>query len=107
TFCRWYGVELSGQNGRQLYIPRGFAHGFQTLTEDVRVNYLISEPYAAGAASGVRYDDPRFGIAWPLPVTTISEKDLRWPSFLPGSLEVTANHMPSNPESVNHERDSS
>src|SRR5215831_10633675 len=84
TFRRWYGAELSDQNGRQFYIPRGFAHGFQTLTDDVQVNYLISEPYAPDAASGVRYDDPSFEIAWPLPVTTISEKDLHWPSFLPG-----------------------
>ena len=84
TFRRWYGVELSDQNGRQFYIPHGFAHGFQTLTDNVQVNYLISEPYAPDAASGVRYDDPSFEIAWPLPVTTISEKDLLWPNFAPG-----------------------
>jgi dTDP-4-dehydrorhamnose 3,5-epimerase len=84
TFRRWYGVELSDQSGRQFYIPHGFAHGFQTLTDNVQVNYLISEPYAPDAASGVRYDDPSFEIAWPLPVTTISEKDLLWPNFVPG-----------------------
>jgi dTDP-4-dehydrorhamnose 3,5-epimerase len=81
TFRQWRGYELTADNGLQLYIPKGFAHGFQTLSDDTRVNYLISEVYAPAAASGVRYDDPAFGIAWPLPVTTISDKDLGWPSF--------------------------
>ena len=81
TFRLWHGVELADQSGRQLYIPRGFAHGFQTLTDKVHVNYLISEPYAPNAAGGVRYDDPSFEINWPLPVAIISEKDLHWPDF--------------------------
>jgi dTDP-4-dehydrorhamnose 3,5-epimerase len=81
TFRRWQGFELTADNGLQLYIPKGFAHGFQTLTDDARINYLISEIYAPAAASGVRHDDPAFGIKWPLPVTTISDKDLRWPDF--------------------------
>lgn len=81
TFRRWQGFELTADNGLQLYIPKGFAHGFQTLTEDARINYLISEIYAPEAASGVRHDDPAFSIKWPLPVTSISEKDLRWPDF--------------------------
>ena len=76
TYRRWQGFELSDANGRQLYIPKGFAHGFQTLSDDVEVNYLISEPYVPEAASGIRHDDPSFAIAWPLPVTEISEKDL-------------------------------
>ena len=81
TFRQWRGFELSDGNGLQLYVPKGFAHGFQTLSDDVRVNYLISEIYAPDAASGVRYDDPAFRIAWPLPVTAISEKDQLWPTF--------------------------
>jgi dTDP-4-dehydrorhamnose 3,5-epimerase len=81
TFRRWQGFELSGNNGLQLYIPKGFAHGFQTLGDDTRVNYLISELHAPAAASGVRYDDPAFAVTWPLPVTAISDKDLRWPDF--------------------------
>ncbi|KIZ47620.1 MULTISPECIES: dTDP-4-dehydrorhamnose 3,5-epimerase [Rhodopseudomonas] len=81
TFRRWLGFELSADNGLQLYIPRGFAHGFQTLSDDARVNYLISDFYAPDAASGVRHDDPAFGIDWPLPVTTINDKDRRWPDF--------------------------
>jgi dTDP-4-dehydrorhamnose 3,5-epimerase len=81
TFCGWKGFELSGENGRQLYIPKGFAHGFQTLSDDVEVSYLISERYAPQAARGIRYDDPRFAINWPLPVTQIADRDLHWPIF--------------------------
>ncbi len=81
TFRQWRGFELSADNGLQLYIPKGFAHGFQTLSDDTRVNYLISEFYAPAAASGVRYNDPAFDVAWPLPVTTIAVKDLQWPDF--------------------------
>jgi len=81
TYCRWQAFELSGSNHRQLYIPKGFAHGFQTLSDDVVVNYLISEPYVPGAAGGIRHDDSVFNIAWPLPVSAISEKDRRWPDF--------------------------
>lgn len=81
TFRQSRGFELSGENGLQLYIPKGFAHGFQTLADDTRVNYLISEFYAPAAASGVRYNDPAFDVRWPLPVTMIAEKDLQWPDF--------------------------
>ncbi len=59
----------------------GFAHGFQTLRDDVEVNYLISTPYAPELARGIRHDDPAFDIRWPLAVTEISEKDLGWPAF--------------------------
>ena len=83
TFCQWCGFELSADNLAQLYIPKGFAHGFQTLSDNAQVNYLISAFYAPDAASGVRHDDPAFGIAWPLPVSAISERDLRWPEFRP------------------------
>lgn len=81
TYRRWQEFELSSANGRQLYIPKGFAHGFQTLSDDVEVSYLISTPYAPELATGIRHDDPAFGITWPLAVTEISEKDLRWPDF--------------------------
>jgi dTDP-4-dehydrorhamnose 3,5-epimerase len=79
TFRQWRGFELSAENQDQLYIPKGFAHGFQTLSDNAQVNYLISEFHAPDLASGVRYDDPAFGIVWPLPVSVISEKDLLWP----------------------------
>ena len=83
TFCRWEAFELSADNRRQLYVPKGFAHGFQSLVDNVEVAYLISEYYAPDAASGVRYDDPAFGIAWPLPITTMSAKDRSWADFKP------------------------
>jgi dTDP-4-dehydrorhamnose 3,5-epimerase len=81
TYRNWQQFELSGMNGHQLYIPKGFAHGFQTLSDDVEVSYLISEPYDPRSACGICHDDPTFGIAWPLPLTEISEKDLHWPDF--------------------------
>ena len=82
TFCRWQGFELTDQNGRQLYIPQGFAHGFETLTDNVEVNYLISEPYMPEFASGIRHNDPTFNIAWPIAVEVMSEKDQQWPNFI-------------------------
>jgi dTDP-4-dehydrorhamnose 3,5-epimerase len=81
TYRRWQGFDLSDVDGRQLYIPKGFAHGFQTLSDGVEVNYLMSEPYDSKAAWGIRFDDPSFSIAWPLTVTEISAKDLSWPDF--------------------------
>jgi dTDP-4-dehydrorhamnose 3,5-epimerase len=81
TFRQSRGFELSGENGLQLYIPTGFAHGFQTLQDDTRVNYLISEFHVSGAADGIRYNEPAFDVKWPQPVTTIAEKDLLWPDF--------------------------
>jgi len=85
TYRRWEGFELSESNGCQLYIPKGFAHGFQTLSEGVEVGYLISERYVAEAACGIRHDDPSFAIRWPLPVSEISPKDSQWPDFLGAS----------------------
>jgi dTDP-4-dehydrorhamnose 3,5-epimerase len=83
TRGQWQGFELSAENGRQLYIPAGFAHGFQTLSDNVEARYLISQFYVPSASSGVRYDDPAFRIPWPLPVTSISEKDSSWPAYDP------------------------
>jgi len=81
SFGRWQGFELSGDNGRQLYVPAELAHGFQTLADDTDVNYLISEPYVA-AAFGIRHDDTRFAIPWPLPVSAVSDNDQHWPDFI-------------------------
>jgi dTDP-4-dehydrorhamnose 3,5-epimerase len=78
TYRRWQGFELTEDNGRELYIPKGFAHGFQTLTDDAEIHYLISAYYEPGAGRGVRWDDPAFGIKWPLPISTMSEKDKGW-----------------------------
>lgn len=81
TFGNWVAVELSADNHRQLYVPKGFAHGFQTLVDDAQVAYLISDFYAPGAADGVRYDDPDLAISWPSPVAAISERDLALPTL--------------------------
>jgi dTDP-4-dehydrorhamnose 3,5-epimerase len=81
SFCGWIGVELSGDNRRALYVPGGFAHGFQTLTDGSEVFYMISKPHVPGAADGVRWNDPAFGIVWPLGPTEMSDKDARWPDF--------------------------
>jgi dTDP-4-dehydrorhamnose 3,5-epimerase len=78
AYRRWQGFELSEGNDRQLYIPKGFAHGFQTLTDDAEISYLISAFYEPSAGSGVRWDDPAFAIDWPLPVSAMSEKDKGW-----------------------------
>lgn len=80
--CRqWQAFELTAENRWRLYIPPGFAHGFQALTDDVEVGYLISAYYEPAAAGGVRYDDPVFGIHWPLPVSVISDRDKGWPDY--------------------------
>jgi dTDP-4-dehydrorhamnose 3,5-epimerase len=81
TFRKWRAFELTAENRHRLYIPKGFAHGFQTLTDDVETGYLISAFYEPSAATGVRHDDPAFGIEWPLPVAVMSEKDAAWPDF--------------------------
>jgi dTDP-4-dehydrorhamnose 3,5-epimerase len=83
TYCQWQGFELTADNDHQLYVPAGFAHGFQSLCTDIEVNYLISAFYKPAAADGVRYDDPAFVIEWPLHVAAISEKDRSWPDFVP------------------------
>jgi dTDP-4-dehydrorhamnose 3,5-epimerase len=75
TFGQWIGVELSDSNNRQLYAPRGFAHGFQTLTDDCIVAYQIAQFYEPSASYGVRWDDPDIGVDWPEAPTEMSAKD--------------------------------
>lgn len=82
SYCRWFGTELSEENGRMLLVPKGFAHGFVTLDADVAVTYQVSAFYAPQSERGVRYDDPAFGIAWPVPVRDLSEKDRSWPAYV-------------------------
>lgn len=82
SYERWIGVELTEDNGRMLYVPEGFAHGFQTLADDTESFYMVSEFYTPSAEAGVRWDDPAFGIEWPLgEPTEISEKDKNWPDY--------------------------
>lgn len=75
TFRRWYAVELSALNRLALYVPAGFAHGFQTLADDSEVFYQMSAFHAPGHARGLRWDDPLLAIAWPLPDPIVSERD--------------------------------
>lgn len=85
TYLKWEGFELTAENARTLYVPVGFAHGFQTLVDQTHVTYQVSHPYTPGAEGGLRYDDPTFGINWPLPVSTISDKDASWPDADPNA----------------------
>ena len=72
-------VELTAENRRALWVPPYVAHGYQTLLPATEVVYQVSGPYAPGAEQGYRHDDPAFGIAWPLPVSAVSGKDMSWP----------------------------
>lgn len=81
THGRWVGVELSADNRRMLYIPKGCAHGFQTLEDDCEVFYQISAEYHSPSARGLRHDDPGLAITWPLPVTLLSERDRMLPKL--------------------------
>ena len=83
TFARWIGVELTASNYRMLYVPRGFAHGYQALEDDSEIFYQMSESYRPEAEAGVRWDDPAFGINWPLAVTVIAPRDRDYPDFRP------------------------
>jgi dTDP-4-dehydrorhamnose 3,5-epimerase len=79
TFLKWFGAELSSKNKKMMYIPEGFAHGFQTLSEGAELIYHHTEFYTPGAEQGIRYNDSRVGISWPLEITEISERDVRHP----------------------------
>jgi dTDP-4-dehydrorhamnose 3,5-epimerase len=84
TYRRWHAVELTEDNGLGLYIPAGFAHGFQSLTDASEVLYVMSVAYQPGASAGVRWDDPAIGITWPAAPQggrTISERDRTWPDL--------------------------
>lgn len=79
SYGKWCVEELSAENGRMLYVPELCAHGYQTLEDDTEMYYLTSQFYTPAAATGVRFDDPAFGIEWPLPATVVSEQDRNWP----------------------------
>lgn len=79
TFLMWFGAELSAKNGKMLYIPEGFAHGFQCLENDCELIYHHSEFYTPNSEGGIRFDDPMINIKWPLPVTMMSQRDQSHP----------------------------
>ena len=81
SYLQWESFELSDSNKDQLLIPKGFAHGFQVLSDRAEVSYLVSNKYAPKAERGIRWDDPSFKVDWPLPPTEISDKDRNWPNF--------------------------
>lgn len=81
TFCQHFGATLTADNRTMLYVPKGFAHGFMTLEEDTEALYLVDEFYAPDRERGLRWDDPKFGIDWPLAPAVISDKDRSHPDF--------------------------
>ena len=83
TYCKWLGVELSSENHTMLYVPEGFAHGYQTLENNTEVFYMVSQFYAPNSERGVRWDDPVFDIEWQeTSDLVISEKDKNWPAYV-------------------------
>jgi dTDP-4-dehydrorhamnose 3,5-epimerase len=82
---RWWSTELTATERVLLYVPEGVAHGYQTLTDGVEVEYQITEAYAPECARGFRFDDPAIGIRWPLPVGCVSPRDLAWPPLEPAA----------------------
>ncbi len=81
TFKNWFGIELTAENFKALYVPEGFAHGYLTLEDDSEIYYHTSEFYHPESATGVRYDDPEFEIVWPIGIAVISGQDNEWPDF--------------------------
>ena len=81
TYQQWISVDLSAQNHHMLYIPKGFAHGFQTLSDNTCVHYIMDTPFFPNAAKAFRYNDPIFQISWPEAVSVISFKDSHYPDF--------------------------
>lgn len=83
TYLKWTAVELTRENRRMLYVPEGFAHGYQALTDDSEVLYLVTEYYAPGHEGAIRWNDPLFNIAWPVADVSLSPKDEAHPDFRP------------------------
>jgi len=81
TFAQWTGAELTAENHRMIYVPKGFAHGFLTLQDQSEVFYQMSEFYAPAYAGGERWNDPAFGIEWPIGVSVMTDKDRTFPDF--------------------------
>lgn len=88
SYLQWQGFDLTPENGHQLYVPRGFAHGYITLRDKSAVSYLVSDAYAPAQEGGVRWNDPAFGIDWPLQPEVMSDKDRLWPDH---TKETTCN----------------
>jgi dTDP-4-dehydrorhamnose 3,5-epimerase len=87
TRLQWIGAELTAENGRALFVPEGFGHGFITLLDDTDVFYQMGASYTEGAARGFRWNDPLFGISWPGKPTSIAERDATYPDFDPEKFD--------------------
>lgn len=81
TFGQWFGQELSEKNKKIMVVPKGCAHGFQTLTDNCLVEYFVSQFYAPEFERGIRWDDPKFSIKWPYKNVVLSDKDSNWPLY--------------------------
>jgi dTDP-4-dehydrorhamnose 3,5-epimerase len=81
TFMQWFAAELSESNRHMLYVPKGFAHGYQTLQQQSEVFYQVSAFYNQASERGVRWNDPAFGLEWPIPVSKLSKKDATFPDW--------------------------
>jgi dTDP-4-dehydrorhamnose 3,5-epimerase len=81
SYLCWYGIELTARNNLSILVPKGCAHGYLSLEDGSEVAYSVDEYYEPGVEGGMRYDDPAVGIAWPMEVSVVSEKDLAWPAF--------------------------
>lgn len=88
SYTRHFAIVLTPGNGKMMYVPAGFAHGFQTLADDTEVWYQISEYYSSAHSRGVRWDDPVFGIRWPHDDRTIADRDRNYPDFRPATASV-------------------
>ncbi|WP_421656863.1 dTDP-4-dehydrorhamnose 3,5-epimerase [Leptothermofonsia sp. ETS-13] len=86
TYLQWFAVELTAENRKALYIPKGFAHGFQTCVNNTEIFYQMSDYYTPNSARGFRWNDPSFKIDWPEEVTLISSRDQEYPDYTPDSL---------------------
>lgn len=82
TFRQWFGIELTADNRKAIYVPAGLAHAYQALTDDAEVTYSASTYYNLDAERGIRWNDPAFGIEWPIREAIVSEKDSKWPDFM-------------------------
>jgi dTDP-4-dehydrorhamnose 3,5-epimerase len=83
TYLRWFGTELSEKNGLTMYVPKGFAHGYQALTDGATAFYMVSSFYAPDFEGGLRIDDPGLAIKWPRAISELSDKDAQWPLLSP------------------------
>lgn len=90
TRLQWFGVELTAANGRALFVPADFAHGFVTLVAGTDVYYHMGDVYRPGTGRGIRWDDPTLGIEWPRPATVISDRDAGYPDLDAGSFDPTS-----------------